>query len=209
VSPSLVTESFALSVVALSEHLLRLSRRRTLEPIESRMKAIVRKALRVGRYDPERYLAVTKQAYEAGARLAAVQLRVRRGTLGEAKRKRKPYQLPRLPDPVRTAAMADQEIDWEDLDHSPERVTTIAEYEVSRAFHNGMMALAQMWHGGDNPVEKHWDAQPDACDECAPNEADGWIDFEAPFGSGDFEPPLHPNCRCSLSLREADDSEAA
>ena len=76
--------------------------------------------------------------------------------------------------------------------------------EVSIAYHQGMSDLAKQWVGGNGPVEKQWIAQPDACDVCAPNADEGWIDSEAPFGSGDFEPPVHPSCRCSIEYQPAE-----
>ena len=81
--------------------------------------------------------------------------------------------------------------------------------EVSIAYHQGMSDLAKQWAGGNGPVEKQWIAQPDACDQCAPNADEGWIDSEAPFGSGDFEPPVHPNCRCSIEYQPAEVSANA
>lgn len=81
--------------------------------------------------------------------------------------------------------------------------------EVSLAYHQGMADLAKQWAGGNGPVEKKWIAQPDACDECAPNADEGWIDSEAPFGSGDFEPPVHPNCRCSIEYQPTEVTEPA
>ena len=84
------------------------------------------------------------------------------------------------------------------------RAEAIAINEISIAYHEGMSDYVQTWVGGNGPVEKAWSAQPDACDECAPNEDDGWIDSEAPFSSGDFGPPVHPNCKCSIEYRPVD-----
>lgn len=82
------------------------------------------------------------------------------------------------------------------------RAEAIAATEISTAYHHGMRDAALLVHrGGNGPVEKSWDAQPDACPTCEANSQDGWIDAEAPFDSGHFEPPAHPNCRCSLSYR--------
>lgn len=86
------------------------------------------------------------------------------------------------------------------------RAESIAQNEVSTAYHNGMADLAAQWAGGNGPVEKSWSVQPGACPQCEENAAEGWIDNEAPFGSGDFGPPLHPNCRCSLDYQPAEAS---
>jgi phosphohistidine phosphatase SixA len=92
------------------------------------------------------------------------------------------------------------------------RALTIAEAEVSRAFHQGGADVARIVNqeGGGHLVEKAWDGEPDACDEiCMPNIEDGWIPEDILFQSGDSEPPGHPNCRCSLSYRTVGQSEEA
>ena len=84
------------------------------------------------------------------------------------------------------------------------RAETVALDAISRAYHDGGADLARMHAaitGAD--VEKHWDPQPDACEICLGNEADDWLPEAAPFDSGDFIPPAHPNCRCGLSYRES------
>lgn len=82
------------------------------------------------------------------------------------------------------------------------RAATIATTEIATAYHHGMRDVALLVHrGGNGPVEKSWDIQPDACELCQGNAEQGWIDAEAPFTSGHFEPPGHPSCRCSLAYR--------
>ncbi len=40
------------------------------------------------------------------------------------------------------------------------------------------------------------------CELCEENEAEGWIDSEDVYPSGDDGPPFHPNCVCSEEYRE-------
>ena len=82
------------------------------------------------------------------------------------------------------------------------RAEKIATTEIATAYHHGMRDVALRVHrGGNGPVEKAWEVQPDACPVCEANAQQGYIDAEAPFTSGHFEPPAHPNCRCSLIYR--------
>jgi phosphohistidine phosphatase len=84
------------------------------------------------------------------------------------------------------------------------RGETAALNVVSDAYHQGGADVASFVAdstGGE--VEKHWDAEDDACEICIENEDEGWIPEDAPHSSGDFEPQAHPNCRCSESYRVA------
>lgn len=82
---------------------------------------------------------------------------------------------------------------------------SIAEHEVSQAFHQGQTDAARAIStdiGED--VEKRWDCEPTACDECLDCEGEDWVDIDfeyAVFGVDD--PPGHPNCNCGLSFRRA------
>ncbi len=82
------------------------------------------------------------------------------------------------------------------------RAETIARTETMEAANEGQ---AQLW---DQAVEaglldpsdamKTWIASPDACPECA--EVDGeTVPMSDDFSVGD-DPPLHPNCRCTIGL---------
>ena len=84
------------------------------------------------------------------------------------------------------------------------RAESIAEYEVSSAYHEGLSDYVQSLvnAGVVVSVQKRWSADPDACEECQSNAADGWIDEEINFASGSSEPPEHPACRCSVDYRE-------
>jgi hypothetical protein len=186
---------------------------RVVDPLVRRLARALKPSLRHGFATAKfstQYTAITRKAYEAGARQAMADLgpvAVQEGRAEDyaaaqaALQKARRNPLPHLPDPARMATLATQQIDWTDPDFSSERATMIAEYEVSTAFHDGMKAMADLWRGGNGPTEKAWQTEDDPCPECADNADDGFIDSEAPFDSGDFEPPAHPNCRCSLEYR--------
>lgn len=88
------------------------------------------------------------------------------------------------------------------------RAETVALQEVSSAYHDGGRDFVDDWRGGNGPVEKRWNAEDDACEECLENEAEDFIDSEAPHSSGDDEPPAHPNCRCEEEYRAVAVEEA-
>lgn len=167
------------------------------------------------------YGRVTQNAYDAGALLAQSQLPKPR----EAKAK---PTLPSLPGPQRDAQDLEDDLDDTtqkelgdtisksyagDLTHAAvlglvaeqfkdwagDRSEMIATNEVSEAYHGGAADFVDDWRGGNGPVLKTWETEDDPCDDCAANEGMGAIDSEAPFDSGDDEPPAHPNCRCSIS----------
>lgn len=87
--------------------------------------------------------------------------------------------------------------------------STIAEYEVSTAFHLGQTDTARaisMDIGED--VEKRWDCEPTACDECLDCEAEEWVDIDFEYTTfGVDDPPGHPNCQCGLSFRRVNSDE--
>jgi hypothetical protein len=82
------------------------------------------------------------------------------------------------------------------------RAEAAAITEVTGAWSNGASATAQAVSDLGEDVEMHWDAEPDACDDCLENEALEWISIDDVFPNGD-EPPLHPNCRCDLVYRRS------
>jgi hypothetical protein len=53
--------------------------------------------------------------------------------------------------------------------------------------------------------QKQWITSDDPCPQCEENAAQGWIDADETFDSGDDEPPAHPNCECGLETRDASD----
>lgn len=88
-----------------------------------------------------------------------------------------------------------------------ESAPVIAQHEVSRAFHQGQTDAARLIStdvGED--VQKRWDCEPSACDDCLECEAEDWVDIDFEFPTfGVDEPPGHPNCRCGISFRRAKD----
>jgi phosphohistidine phosphatase SixA len=167
------------------------------------------------------YAAVVAKAYDSGAALAQAQLPKPR----EAKAK---PALPTLPGVDRTVVDLEDELDdttgdeigklvdksfTADLTHAAvlglvaaqfkewatDRSETVALNEVSEAYHGGAADFVNDWRGGNGPVLKTWDTEDDPCDDCQANADMEAIDSEAPFDSGDDEPPAHPNCRCSIS----------
>ncbi len=46
------------------------------------------------------------------------------------------------------------------------------------------------------------DSASGPCEVCDDNEAEGWIDSEAVYPSGDDGPPFHPNCVCIEEYKE-------
>jgi len=73
--------------------------------------------------------------------------------------------------------------------------TRLARTEIISAYSEGNLEAGLL---DDNVVTKRWLALPDADDECLMNEADGEIPKDSGFSSGDFAPPVHPNCRCDV-----------
>jgi hypothetical protein len=81
-----------------------------------------------------------------------------------------------------------------------DRATVVAETEIARA--NSQSAL-EAYKGAASigvDVKKEWlIAAIDVCPICLANAAEGPIDLDADFFSGDDATPAHPGCRCSLS----------
>jgi phosphohistidine phosphatase SixA len=86
------------------------------------------------------------------------------------------------------------------------RADTVGLHTVSDGYHAGGNAMASD-AALSNTVEKRWDIGDEGCPICEANSDEGWIDNDEPHGSGDFEPPAHPNCDCSESYRIAETDE--
>lgn len=76
------------------------------------------------------------------------------------------------------------------VDGQTSRADTVALSEISGAYHGGGASVAATAPG---EIEKSWDVEDDPCETCDANNAMDWIPEDAPFDSGDFEPPAHPN----------------
>lgn len=80
------------------------------------------------------------------------------------------------------------------------RAGMIAQTEMNAAYNAGRKQLGIDL--GFN--EKSWNPDGMACAEiCIPNVLQGWIAMDEDFESGDDAPPGHPNCDCSLDVRQA------
>ncbi len=85
------------------------------------------------------------------------------------------------------------------------RAETIARTELASAHVEGTLTA---WKTSGLVEGKRWllgSEHPGIEDECDENEADGVIDLDDVFSSGDDGPPAHPNCVCAVvsSLRVA------
>ena len=75
---------------------------------------------------------------------------------------------------------------------SANRAETIARTEIAIADVKGTL---EGWKASDLVAAKQWLTAPDCCDEC--QDLDGEeVPLDQEFDDGD--PPLHPNCRCSV-----------
>lgn len=77
------------------------------------------------------------------------------------------------------------------------RAERIARTEVVAGYQQGNL---EGYLQSNVVVSKKWLTAGDekVDDDCLKNEADGEIPLDAGFSSGDFTPPVHPNCRCDL-----------
>lgn len=77
------------------------------------------------------------------------------------------------------------------------RAMRIARTEVVAGYQQGNL---EGYRQSGVVVSKKWLTAGDdnVDDDCLQNEADGDVPLDAGFSSGDFTPPVHPNCRCDL-----------
>lgn len=82
------------------------------------------------------------------------------------------------------------------------RAMTISRTETMRAAQDGQNALwdqaAQQGLFDPATAQLVWVITDEACDDCQENEAASPIPYGSDWPSGD--PPVHPNCRCDISL---------
>lgn len=172
----------------LTEHLLRASRRKIIEPLEARLA----KALKKRAADPSlfgyTFRKITLEAYQAGARHALAQLGP---ILKEAKRKELLLPL-NLPGPSRH--------DFEVATGEDSSYETVAAFEVTKAYYQGMKDLAGLWSAANGTVEKSLSIQPGACPICVEVSELDWVPLDSP----DVDANLHVACRCSLDFRDAE-----
>lgn len=82
---------------------------------------------------------------------------------------------------------------------SPERATLIAMTESARANSYGALDGYMKAKAAGVVVRKSWVMRDEhACDVCQENEAQGAIELEEAFSSGDQAPTAHPHCHCVI-----------
>jgi len=83
-------------------------------------------------------------------------------------------------------------------DFSETRADLIAQTEGNDAYNAGRRETAKSL-GMD---EHAWETESgDPCPECEANEAQGFIDIDEDFESGDDAPTAHPGCLCLVNFR--------
>lgn len=81
---------------------------------------------------------------------------------------------------------------------SPERAELISRTETQAANAQGSLAGYRTARKNGVNVKKAWEPDDEACEICLDNAAQGAIDLDEDFDSGDDAPPAHPNCECVL-----------
>lgn len=83
---------------------------------------------------------------------------------------------------------------------SRERAELIANTEVRRANSDAALdGYREARDGAGVDVKKEWLLGDNPCDVCEANAAQGAIDLDETFESGDDAPPAHPNCECAVA----------
>jgi hypothetical protein len=88
-------------------------------------------------------------------------------------------------------------------EHIDSRAHLIAVTEIGNGYAEGNLIVARDLKSAGLNVEKAWSTVGDdkVSDGCQQNEADGWIDVDDVFSSGDQRPLRFPGCRCDLLTR--------
>lgn len=196
---------FASKSIQLAEHLLRASRRRVLTPLQKQLRYLIAGYL-AGREWPGAMIdRLLTSAYEQGVRYAVPML-PSAGAMAQVDDDifdAGDLIISQLPNVPRTASDIKTALDESGSTADVEsRALATSEYEISTAYHSGIMALSKAVSEQGTITQKKWSADPDACEECLSNAADGWIDEDALFATGVDSAPAHPNCKCSIDLRE-------
>ena len=83
---------------------------------------------------------------------------------------------------------------------SPERADLIAKTEITRVNSDAALSAYRDAREAGVEVKKRWIiAAQDVCDDCTANSKQEPIGVDEAFQSGDYAPPVHPNCRCAIS----------
>jgi hypothetical protein len=92
---------------------------------------------------------------------------------------------------------------------SPSRAEMIARTEINRARNSSVLEAARVAQdAGVGKYSKQWTLGDNPCVYCQENAAEGEIELDEFFASGDDSPPLHPHCECDLDIIEKPDDEA-
>lgn len=174
-----------------------------------------------------KYRKATRLAYNVGANRVAEQLPTTVSAVQEATPPKK------LPGPTREPEELEDELDATTEDRTgslidkafkdgltyaalivgaremfnkfdDSRGEATAGHEISTAYHDGGRDQAATFEG---ELDKQWETGGESCEDCKANEDMGLIPADAPFDSGDFEPPAHPNCDCGISYHPAEEEE--
>lgn len=82
---------------------------------------------------------------------------------------------------------------------SPARAEMVSRTEVAAANSTAAMDSYREARDAGVHVMKEWLPGPESCEECLANADEGPIALDDMFGSGDDEPPAHPNCECAVA----------
>lgn len=87
--------------------------------------------------------------------------------------------------------------------HIESRAHMVAVTEMGNGYSQGSKVVADDLADSGLTIEKSWLTVGDSrvSDECAANEAQGWIPNDQAFSSGDDVPLAHPGCRCDTAYR--------
>lgn len=91
---------------------------------------------------------------------------------------------------------------------SDARADLIARTELRNAHNAGQLAGYQAATEMGIALKKTWIAADEPCPICEENEAEGPIDVDEAFPSGDDAPTAHPNCECYLVAEVTDERYA-
>ena len=92
---------------------------------------------------------------------------------------------------------------------SPERADLIAKTEITRVNSDAALSAYRDVRETGVEVKKRWIiATRDVCDDCTENSKQEPIGVDEAFQSGDYAPPVHPNCRCAIAPVVSDPSSA-
>lgn len=76
----------------------------------------------------------------------------------------------------------------------------IARTEISAAQNKAMLKAGYEFNDhSDRQVRKIWLLGPNPCPICEEN-GEETLELDETFSSGDFTPPVHPNCMCEVQL---------